>query len=136
MPNGLWPFHGGYTRQDYQNVTLTNGTVENQTQLNGNTYRIGPKFTYDFAPDLRPFVQSSYARFAFDDNAFSANEYSGVVGADFDLRQLVRGTAFAGYKTHSYDSSIMQFEDRGVQILKGSEIPHLRLRRHLVQMGG
>lgn len=96
---------GGYTRQDYQNVTLTNGTVENQTQLNGNTYRIGPKFTYDFAPDLRPFVQSSYARFAFDDNAFSANEYSGVVGADFDLRQLVRGTAFAGYKTHSYDSS-------------------------------
>ncbi len=96
---------GNYTRQDYQNVDLANGTVENQTQLNNNAFRIGPKLAYDFAPDLRPFVQGNYTRFIYDNNAFSANDYQGLAGADFDLRQLVRGTAFVGYKTHVYDQS-------------------------------
>lgn len=96
---------GSYERNDFQNVALANGTTQNQTQLNGNTFRIGPKVAYDFAPDLRPYVEGVYARYAYDNGILSANEYQVVVGADADIHQLLRGTAFVGYKDHVYDHS-------------------------------
>jgi hypothetical protein len=96
---------GSYTRQDYQNAPLIDGATLNQTGLDGNIVRIAPKFAYDVAPDLRPFVQGSYARYAYDNGVLSANEFAGIFGADFDIRRLLRGTLFAGYKEHLYDES-------------------------------
>ena len=77
----------------------------NQTQLNGNTYQLGPKFGYDIAPSLRPYVQGLYTRYAYDNGVFDGNEYSLVAGTDFIPRRLFRGTAFVGYKERDYDSA-------------------------------
>lgn len=95
---------GGYTRQDLQNIELSNGTTVAQTQLNGNFFRFGPKFAYDLGPGLRPFVQGGYNRYFYDSARFDANEYSGLVGNDFEAGPLIRGTVSVGYKVRDYDS--------------------------------
>ncbi len=102
---GAVALDGGYLRQDYENIQTTAGTTINQTILNSNTYHLGPKFSYNLTPVLRPYAKVNYTRVDYDSNAFNANEYEMVTGMDFELRRLFRGTAFLGYKDREYDKS-------------------------------
>jgi hypothetical protein len=96
---------GGYLRQDYENIQLTNGAPINQTILNSNAYHVGPKLSYNLTPVLRPYFKPTYTRTDYDSDAFNNNEYALVAGTDFEFRRLFRGTAFLGYKDREYDKS-------------------------------
>jgi hypothetical protein len=103
---GAIALDGGYLRQDYENIQLTNGGAPIiQTILNSNAYHASPKLSYNMTPVLRPYVKPAYTRTDYDSNAFNNNEYALVVGTDFELRRLFRGTAFLGYKDREYDKS-------------------------------
>jgi hypothetical protein len=96
---------GGYQRLDYENIITTAGGIINQTLLNSNNYHVGPKVSYNLTPVLRPYTKVDYSRTDYDANNFNNNEYALVVGTDFELRRLFRGTAFLGYKDREYDKS-------------------------------
>jgi hypothetical protein len=102
---GAVALDGGYLRQDYENIQPSVGATINQTVLNANTFHVGPKFSYNLTPVLRPYVKANYARQDYDSNAFNNNEYLMVTGADFEFRRLFRGTAYLGYKDREYDKS-------------------------------
>jgi hypothetical protein len=95
---------GGFERDTYQNFTI-NGVTFNQTQLDGDIYKIGPKISYEASPGIRPFVEGKYSRLEYDTGGFNANEYLVGVGSDFDITRLLRGSAYVGYNIVDYDSS-------------------------------
>ncbi len=96
--------NGGYERDEFQNFTI-NGVTFNQKQLNDNAVKFGPKLSYEVSPGLRPFVAGQYIRRFYDHGVFDSNSYAFTGGSDFDIHELIRGTAYAGYDVRDYDSS-------------------------------
>jgi hypothetical protein len=94
---------GTFLRSTYQDVTI-NGVLFNQTQFNGNTYSISPQLSYLVAPPSRLYVQAFFARNAYDTGSLDSDTYTTVVGSTFEIRRLIRGNAYVGYKERVYDS--------------------------------
>jgi len=96
--------NGGYGREDYENFTI-NGVTINQTQLDNNAFKIGPKVSYEVTPGIRPYVAGQYDRREYDHGVFDSNGFSLTTGSDFELSRLVHGGAYIGYKERDYNSS-------------------------------
>jgi hypothetical protein len=95
---------GSFQRSTFQDV-LIGGALLNQTQFNGNTYTVSPKVSYLISPPTWLYVQGIYQRTAYDSSALDSSSFAGVVGADLEIRRLIRGNVYAGYKDRLYDSS-------------------------------
>ena len=95
---------GSFQRSTFQNV-LINGALLNQTQFNGNVYTVSPKVSYLISPPTWLYVQGTYQRTAFDASGLDSSSFAGVLGADFEIRRLIRGNVYAGYRERTYDAS-------------------------------
>lgn len=93
-----------FQRSTFQNV-LINGALLNQTQFNGNVYTVSPKISYLISPPTWVYVQGTYQRTAFDASGLDSGSFAGVLGADFEVRRLIRGNVYAGYRERIYDAS-------------------------------
>lgn len=95
---------GSFQRSTFQNV-LINGEFLNQTQFNGNVYTVSPKVSYLISPPSWLYLQATYQRTAFDTSGLDSSSFAGVLGADFEVRRLIRANIYAGYRNRIYDSS-------------------------------
>ena len=95
---------GSFLRSTYQDVPI-NGILLNQTQFNGNTYTVSPKLSYLVSPPTRAFVQATFQRNAYDTGQFDSSTYAEVLGSEFEIRRLIRGNVFVGYRERYYDSA-------------------------------
>ena len=95
---------GSFQRSTYQNV-LIYGTFLNQAQFDGNVYTVSPKVSYLISPPTWLYVQGTYQRNAFDASGSDSSSFAGVLGAEFEIRRLIRGNVYAGYRERIYDSS-------------------------------
>jgi hypothetical protein len=94
-----------FQRSTFQNV-LINGALLNQTQFNGNVYTVSPKVSYLISAPTWLYVQGTYQRTAFDaSNGLDSGSFAGVLGTQFEIRRLIRGNVYAGYRDRIYDSS-------------------------------
>lgn len=96
---------GSLQRSTFQDVVI-NGALLNQTQFNGNVYTVSPKVSYLISPPTWIYVQGTYQRTAFDaSSGLDSNSFAGVLGTEFEIRRLIRGNVYAGYRSRIYDSS-------------------------------
>src|SRR5262249_1142732 len=96
---------GTFQGSTYQDV-LMNGVFFNQTQFNGNVYNVSPKVSYLISPPTRMYIQATYQRTAYDSSSsIDSSSFAGVLGTEFEVRRLIRGNVYAGYRDRIYDSS-------------------------------
>jgi hypothetical protein len=95
---------GSFQRSTFQNI-LIDGALVNQAQLNGNVYTVSPKISYLISPPSWLYAQGIYQRNAFDNSGLDSSSFAAVLGADFEVRRLIRGNVYAGYRERTYDAS-------------------------------
>ena len=96
---------GSFRRSTFQNVVI-NGALLNQSQFNGNVYTVSPKLSYLISPPTWLYVQATYERTSYDvSSGLESSSFAAVLGSDFEIRRLLRGNVYAGYRDRIYDSS-------------------------------
>jgi hypothetical protein len=96
---------GSFRRSTFQNVVI-NGALLNQSQFNGNVYTVSPKLSYLISPPTWVYVQATYERTSYDvSSGLQSSSFAGVLGSDFEIRRLIRGNIYGGYRERSYESS-------------------------------
>ena len=96
----------GYQREVYQDAVV-NGTLIRESALNANAFSVTSKVGYAVTPLTRIFAESEILRRNYDNGVLNSDTYTMVVGSDFELRRLTRGTIFAGVRTRQYDSGLI-----------------------------
>lgn len=96
---------GTFQRSTFQNVTIDHALLD-QTQFDGNVYTVSPKISYLISPPTRVYAQGTYQRTAYDaDKDLDSSSFVGVLGMELEVRRLIRGNVYAGYRSRLYDSS-------------------------------
>jgi hypothetical protein len=100
---------GTFDRSDYENATLSDGTVLDQGDRNLNQYGARLRFAYEFNPGFIPFIEGlgdarDYDR-KIDDSGYrrSSTGAGARVGTSFELTRLLTGEISAGAIQRSYD---------------------------------
>ena len=99
---------GTIDRADYQDATLSNGTVLDQGDRNLSSYGLKARVGYELKPGLLPFVEIDADTRRYDrrvDSAGFARSSDGVaakLGSTFELTRLLTGEVSAGIQNRTY----------------------------------
>ncbi|MGK2910351.1 MAG: outer membrane beta-barrel protein, partial [Sphingobium sp.] len=98
-------------------IKLPSGTIINQENRDRTLNRVTGQLEYAFTPSLSAYTQVNYADTGYD-TAFApgvpnrdSDSYRAIVGTNFDLSSLVRGTIGVGYAAREYKSPIYRDVD-------------------------
>ena len=108
---GYWSFslRGNIDRTQYDNATLSDGTVLVQSNRNLTQYELRARLGYDVTPGVRPFVEGRIDTRQYDQLIDSSgydrtsDGLSGFVGAAFEFTRKLTGEVSVGYGDRSYD---------------------------------
>jgi hypothetical protein len=107
----LLSLRGTFDRVDYQNGTLSDGSVLHLSRDDYSTYGLVGRAGYELTPGLIPFVEFSGDIRRHDDspdsNGFARNSQGigGKTGAMVDLSKVLTGEVSAGYGQRTYVDS-------------------------------
>ncbi len=98
-------------RTDYENATLSNGSIYNLGRDNYTSYGLRTRAAYEITPGITPFVEAT-ADTRVRDNPVDASGYrrdsngaSAKVGSTFELSRVLTGQVSAGYSQRHYADS-------------------------------
>lgn len=103
--------NAGIRNLTYENVDAFDGTVLNQSDLDGTIFSTYIKPFYEFSPGYRGFVRlkgnkRDYAAAGVDSRNSDGYEVRG--GVDFVVTPLVSGSVEAGYMSQSYENPLIR----------------------------
>lgn len=100
---------GSFDRVDYDDATLSSGTVLDQSFRNLNQYGVALRASYELKPGFVPFVEVLADHRSYDsrqdDAGYRRDSDAGGVraGTTFEVSRLVTGEIAAGWQSRSYE---------------------------------
>jgi len=99
----------GFDNLDYDDATLVGGAIADQDFRDRNVLELGLRGDYAISSDTSVFARIRYQDQTHDSVPITIiapdqNGFNAVIGADFDLTNLVRGEVGVGYLQRSFDS--------------------------------
>ncbi len=115
---------GSIYRNDFEDATLTNGTILPQGDRNVTEYSARLRVAYELTPGIKPFIEGQLDTRIHDDRIDNAGferdstGLTGRVGSTFELTRLLTGEISAGYQERYYEDA--RLKDLRGPIAEGS----------------
>jgi len=93
---------GGYEREDFAN-TVVGGTPIKESVLDANAWQVGERVDYYLSHLTQLFIDTTLLRREYDNRLLNSVGATALVGAVFEWRRLIRGTASFGWRERVYD---------------------------------
>lgn len=105
------------TNYQFSDIVRPSGAVVDQSSRDRNILRGTAQLQYAFTPSVAAYAQLGYTDTTYDTDLLvgvsnrDSDGYSAIVGFNFDLSSLMRGTIGAGYTRRDFRSSLYQNVD-------------------------
>lgn len=93
---------GGYEREDFADTVVGNTPIKEST-LNANAWQLEQRVDYILSHLTQLFFDNTLLRREYDNRVLNSTGLTTLVGAVFEHRRLIRGTASFGWRERIYD---------------------------------
>lgn len=95
---------GGYQREDFAD-TVVGGTPVKESTLDANAWQLQQRVEFYLSHLTQLFVDNTLLRREYDNRILNSVGVTTLVGAVFEWRRLIRGTASFGWRERVYDNA-------------------------------